>query len=97
MFSPDGKTLASGSWDGRVKLWSLEGVLLKELKWSDGGILDIDFSFDGKLLAAATAEGKVILWSLDLDNLVGRACEWLGDYLQTNPNVSPWDRLLCSG
>lgn len=97
MFSPDGKTLASGSWDGRVKLWSLEGVLLKELKWSDGGVLDIDFSFDGKVLAAANAEGKVILWSLDLDNLVGRACEWLGDYLQTNPNVSPGDRLLCSG
>ncbi|MCT7951247.1 hypothetical protein NG798_15715 [Ancylothrix sp. C2] len=95
-FSPDGKTLASGSWDGRVKLWSLEGFLLKELKWSDGGVLDIDFSFDGKFLAAATAEGKVILWSLDWDNLVDRACVWLGDYLQTNPNVNPADRLLCS-
>ncbi|HEY9810583.1 MAG TPA: hypothetical protein V6D13_14740 [Halomicronema sp.] len=96
-FSPDGKTLASGSWDGRVKLWSLEGVLLKELKWSDAGVLDIDFSFDGKFLAAATVEGKVILWSLDLDNLVGRACELLGDYLQTNPNISPADRELCFG
>jgi WD40 repeat protein len=30
-FSPDGKTIASGSFDETVKLWSIDGRLLKTL------------------------------------------------------------------
>jgi hypothetical protein len=34
---------------------------------------------------------------LDLDDLLVRGCNWVRDYLQTNPNVSESDRSLCDG
>lgn len=95
-FSPDGQTIASSSWDGSVKLWSLDGTLLKALQKPDSaGVLGISFSPDGTVLASAHAEKTVTLWNLNLDNLVGRACNWLEDYLLTNPHVTEGDRQLC--
>jgi hypothetical protein len=40
----------------------------------------------------------VLLWNLELldrDILLRRACEWVHDYLKTNPNVTNEDRHLC--
>lgn len=37
---------------------------------------------------------RVIEWNLNLDDLLNRGCNWLQDYLKTNPNVSESDRLL---
>ena len=34
--------------------------------------------------------------NLDLDDLVRKACDWVGNYLQNNPNVSEADRRLCT-
>lgn len=35
------------------------------------------------------------LTSEDLESLLEQACNWLGDYLKTNPNLSESDRTLC--
>ena len=94
-FSPDGKILASASWDGTVKLWSQDGSLLKVLTGHDEGVTSVSFSPDGRTLASASNDNTIILWNLDLDDLTQRACNWLSDYLHTNPNASDDVRQAC--
>jgi len=96
-FSPDGLLIASGSYDRKVKLWSRSGTLLKTLTGHRDSVMSVSFSPDGKVLASAGRDNRVILWNLDLDDLLVRGCDWVGDYLRTNPNVRSRDRRLCDG
>ena len=96
-FSPDGLLIASGSYDHKVKLWSRSGTLLKTLTGHKDSVMSVSFSPDGKVLASAGRDNRVILWNLDLDDLLVRGCDLVGDYLRTNPNVSDRDRRLCDG
>ncbi len=64
VFSPDGKTLASGSSDG-VRLWDTETGEQKQ--WFTGHISSVKsvaFSPDGKLLASGSRDGTVLLWKI---------------------------------
>ncbi|OZH51826.1 hypothetical protein AFK68_28385 [Hydrocoleum sp. CS-953] len=94
-FSPDGQILASASMDRTIKLWNLNGRELHTFQGYPRGLNSICFSPDGQMIASGSTDGKVILWNLNLENLVKLGCEWVGDYLQNNPNVSQSDRHLC--
>lgn len=61
--SPDGKTLASGSYDQQIKLWSTEtGAEVKTLRGHNGAVFGLAFRPDGKILASASADRTVKLW-----------------------------------
>ena len=59
-YSPDGRTLASGSWDKRIRLWDVvTGQLLQTLEGHADSVKSVAFSPNGNILASGSWDGTV--------------------------------------
>jgi WD40 repeat protein len=64
-FSPDGKSLASVSWDKTIKLWDLSsGKIIASIGGHPSPLNVVTFSPDGKLLASGSWDGTIRLWEI---------------------------------
>ena len=62
-FSPDGKTLASCSFDRTIRLWEAEtGDLVRVISGHLGPVTAVTFSRDGSTLVSAAWDGVLRLW-----------------------------------
>lgn len=63
--SPDGKTFATGSYDQKILLWSLETKEpIRELTGHNGPVFDLAFHPEGQILASASGDRTVKLWNI---------------------------------
>lgn len=72
--SPDGKRLATCSYDQSILLWDTEtGELLRTLSGHNGAVYDLEFTPDSQLLLSASADATCKVWrvsdGLRLDTL----------------------------
>ncbi len=64
--SPEGRIVATGSYDQKIKLWDLgSGKELRTLSGHNGCVYHLAFRRDGKILASASADRTVKLWDVD--------------------------------
>jgi WD40 repeat protein len=106
-FSPDGKSIVSGSDDEQVRIWSVESGDARTLKghsywvppWQvphhDNWVTSVSFSPDGQWIASGSGDSTVKVWSLES----GECVTTLRDHSLgvTSVSFSPDGKFIASG
>jgi WD40 repeat protein len=65
-FSPDSKSLLTGSKDNTIKWWTLTGEMIQEFSGFNGDVMGVTFSADGKFILGAMSDNTARLWKADM-------------------------------
>lgn len=65
-FSPDGKLLATGAEDRRIRVWDIESRTVKcHFDGHEQDIYSLDFSRNGRIIASGSGDKTVRLWDIE--------------------------------
>ena len=64
-FSPDGKSIVSGSGDSEVRLWGVDGSAGRVLRGHEGRVTCVAFSPDGCRIVSGGNDTTLRLWKMD--------------------------------
>ncbi|KAH8912125.1 WD40 repeat-like protein [Coniochaeta sp. PMI_546] len=63
--APDGRTVASGSYNGTIKIWDIStGTCMQTLEGHDDGVLCLAFTPDGRTIASGSYDRTVKIWEV---------------------------------
>jgi WD40 repeat protein len=93
-WSPTANLIATGSWDGTLRLWSANGQLLRTIQLiEDGSVEGVGWSSDGERLAATCSNGSIHVLSPTTGVTLQK---WLFDEEVFCPAWSPDGRTLAT-
>ena len=73
-WSPDGRFLASPSYDGTIRIWELEsGECKTKLEGDKSGVFCVSWSPDGCRLASSSSDNTINIWETETWKTVGAA------------------------
>ncbi len=96
----DSQIIASGSYDGTIKLFQLStGREIRTLTGHSGAVSCVVFNPDGKTLASGSADRTIKLWQISTGKLVQTFGGWLSGHRDTvlSVAISPDKKKLISG
>jgi WD40 repeat protein len=98
-FNPKGRTLASASWDGTVRLWSVgtRREIGAPLRGHAGAVHGVAFSPDGKTLGSVGDDSTVRLWDVRTGRELGQPLRHEAGFHVSAVAFSPDGRTLASG